>query len=328
MQYKTKLRLKKAALALAVAGYCAVPSAIAAGESSGNLKSGSMVTTASTGAVNGTAPWIESDSTDKVKDHLKVTVDRSGRTGGFVSTDTSDINMQLHVGDKITVSWVIGDAEGDVDGQGAETVNAKTKATIKWKSYTDQSGGNASTIGTAGSDTYTITEADKDLYIGLDIEPNTTTGIPSKGTLINLFDLSSAAGGGSDSDDLPTGPVVDDSVKVMIYDAADPTVDLLTSSSVTLHTTHTYKVRFWKDADNDGVYDAGETDVTSSYDYRWVFTGNSAQDSNPVPGGDSTVSNGDLVIPATNAEATSIFSSAGPAGVQGYGLAIKYRYNK
>lgn len=109
-----------------------------------------------------------------------------------------------------------------------------------------------------------------------------------------------------------------------IYDSAAPTVNLLKDSSIKLQTGHTYVARLWKDADGNGKYDTGETEVTEQYDYKWVFTGLSQQLG--TAGGDSNIQNSNLVIPVTNAEAKDLlFPSAGDDGVQGYGLSIKYK---
>lgn len=213
MQVMLKKRLTKVALALAVAGYCVVPAASA----DGNLKGVNDVwqVSASTGTIQGTAPRIKlpgaPDSPD-IGANVKVTIDRGGRT---VATEG---DKQLHIGDKITVEWAINDTEGDKD-----TNNAKTIPTIQWMRYTDQSKSDAELAtgeGAAGSTTYTVTEDDAGLYIGLRLTPTTETGDPNVGALVDLADISSSAGGGADDDDIPTGPVVDDSVVVAIYDAA------------------------------------------------------------------------------------------------------------
>lgn len=58
MKQETRRGLTKIALALALAGYCAVP-AIAANESGGNLKSGQWVILSdSTGTLQGTVPGL------------------------------------------------------------------------------------------------------------------------------------------------------------------------------------------------------------------------------------------------------------------------------
>lgn len=320
MKQTAKRRLTSIALAITVAGYCAVPTAIAANEV-GNLKDAAgWQISSNTGSILGTVPKIKLPGGSPTDDgqHVKVEIDRSGRTAG--ATASTDGEKQLHVGDKITVSWDINDTEGDTDATGL------TKKTIKWMCYSDQNKSNGRELqgdGTNGSDSYTIVQADQNCYIGLQITPNTETGDPRTGVQVDLADLSTDAGGGSDSDDIPEGPVVDDELSVIIYDAADTTVNLLKGSSVKLHTGHTYKVKLWRDTNGNRTYDSGiDTDVTSDYDYMWVFSGQSAT---AATSGDSSVENKDLVIPATNADATNVLSGAGADGVQGNSLAIKYK---
>lgn len=318
-----KRRLTKVALALAVAGYCSIPSALAANE--GNVKGPNdpWQSSSSTGTIQGTVPKIKLPGAPATDDgqHVKVEVDRAGRTGGYDPTDNDAIN-QLHVGDKLTVSWDINDTEGDIDPDGLTT------KTVQWMCYKTQNSASGGTVlqgdGSNGSASYTVQSADAGCYIGLKMTPTTKTGDPNIGTLVEMLDLSSADGGGASDDDIPTGPVVDSSVKVAIYDTQASTVNLLKDSNVKLQTGHTYVAQLWQDTNNNDKYDAGEKVVTDQYDYVWVFTGSSKQTN--IAGGDSTVQNGDLVIPATNAEAKqTIFPSAGDDGVQGYGLSIKYR---
>ncbi|MDU2941230.1 MAG: SinI family autotransporter-associated protein [Enterobacteriaceae bacterium] len=317
MQSTLTRRLTKVALALVLAGYCAVPAAMA-DETRGNLKEGQWQFSGNTGSIQGTVPWINrtpTSTTDADKNHVTITIDRGTRA---VSTPG---DKQLHIGDKLTVSWGIGDTQGDVDATNV------TKGTIQWMSYADQDGNQGTPIGTAGSETYTIQADDADKYIGLKITANTTTGDPRVAEEIILKDLSTDAGGGSDSDDIPEGPVVDDNVNVIIVDMADQSVNLLKNQSTNLHTGHTYKVVLWKDTNSNNTYDSGvDTNVTNDYDYQWVFTGNSATDGTAPTGPvDSNVQNRDLLIPETNAEATSILTGAGVDGVQGYGLSVKYK---
>lgn len=318
MQATVKRRLTRVALALVIAGYCAVP-AVAA---NGNLKSGQwQIVSETTGTIQGTMPWI-TRSTEKAgdadKDHVTVTVDRGDRV---VSTDG---DRQFHVGDKVTINWAIGDTEGDLD-----TNNTATKATVQWMSYSDQNGGDGKEIGTKGSDTYEIQAADADRYIGIKITPTTTTGDPAVATELLLNDLSTNAGGGADDDDLPEGPVVNENVKVVIYESGSQTNLLGTETK--LKTNTTYKVLLWSDKNGNAKYDTGE-DVTKDYDYRWKFTGTSAIAGTGAPGiVNESYNNHDLVIPETNAEAKAAFEGAdggvtiGNDGVQGFGLSIDYR---
>ncbi|EAO2687929.1 hypothetical protein E2X65_22880 [Salmonella enterica] len=320
MQAILKRRLTKVALALVVAGYCSVPAAIAAPE--GNLKAGSWKSeTKTTGTIQGTIPWItrsEAATAETDKAHVTVAIDRKGRE------TASEGDKQFHVGDTVTVSWALGDKEGDLDVD-----NATTKGTVQWMSYSDQNGTDPQEIGTKGSDTYTIQAADTDRYIGLKLTPTTTTGDPNVGTVVLLNDLSTNAGGGADDDDIPEGPVFDESVRVVIYEA-NSTTNLL-GTDTKLKTDTTYKVLLWSDKNSNNTYDGGEENVTSQYDYRWRFTGTSLQ--LKTAGGivSETYNNQDLVIPVTNAEAKAAFDysagglTLGNDGVQGYGLSIDYR---
>ena len=318
MQATLKRRLTKVALTLAVAGYCAAP-AVAA---DGNLKAGQWnIVSKHTGTIQGTVPWITRSTTetsDTDKSHVTVTSDYSGRTGN----DAGD--KQFHIGDTVTVNWAIGDAEGDLD-----TDNTATKATVKWMSFSDQNGSDPKELGTG--DSYKIQASDADRYIGIKITPTTTTGDPNVATELVLKDLSTDAGGGSDGDDIPEGPVVDENVHVVIY-AAGTTTNLLDTQTM-LNTDTTYKVLLWKDkaGGTAGSYDAGE-EVTSQYDYRWKFTGSSGIAGTGVGGiVNESYNNRDLVIPLTNAEAKAAFEGAeggvtvGSYGIQGFGLSIDYK---
>lgn len=320
MQAIVKRRLTKVALALVMAGYCAVPAAVAA--PGGNLKAGQWQSvTESTGTIQGTVPWI-TRTADNVaetdKNHVTLTIDRGSRA------ITNDGDRQFHVGDTVTINWAIGDTEGDLDVD-----NTATKATVQWMSYSDQNGGDPKEIGTKGSDNYEIQAADADRYIGIKITPTTTTGDPNVATVLLLNDLSTNAGGGADDDDIPEGPVVNENVKVVIYEAG--TTTNLLGTTTTLKTNTTYKVLLWTDKNGDNKYNTGE-EVTSQYDYRWKFTGTSAIAATGAPGiVNERYNNQDLIIPVTNAEAKTAFEGAengvtvGSDGVQGFGLSVDYR---
>lgn len=43
--------------------------------------------------------------------------------------------------------------------------------------------------------TYTLTDADRGRYIGIEITPTTQTGTPYVGTALHLYDVSNANGG-------------------------------------------------------------------------------------------------------------------------------------
>ena len=221
MQALLKRRLSKVALALVVAGYCSIPSAIAAKE--GKLQGAGSDTwqfSGNTGTIQGTVPWI-TRSAEKVaeadKNHVTVSIDRGERVVN------GEGDKQFHIGDKVTVNWAIGDEQGDLD-----VSNTATKATVVWIRSKQQDGSDATVIsGSAGKDSYTLQESDADYYIGIRITPTTTTGDPNVAELLTLNDLSTGSGGGADDDDIPEGPVVDDSIAVAIYDSENASVNLL-----------------------------------------------------------------------------------------------------
>lgn len=84
----------------------------------------------------GTIPWLYSEggSATTDADHVTLTSDLKGARPTGSETD-----KRLYSGDKLTVSWEIGDTEGDVDLGGLGD-NAKTIDTIRWMSYKDAQG--------------------------------------------------------------------------------------------------------------------------------------------------------------------------------------------
>ncbi|MBS8585444.1 hypothetical protein KER59_10215 [Escherichia coli] len=309
MKLERNRNLRKIVLAMAVAGYCAIPAIASAAWTS---------VTENTGNINGTVPWIQDTSTTPVDHHVSISAKRDGKK----STE------QLAVGDEVTVLWVLADAEGDTDAN-----NELTKATIKWLR-------NGQEISGVTGETYTLTSSDAGKNIGIKITPTTATGIPVVGAELTLMDITngpgeddgsdgsgSGDGGGSASDDIPAGPVIDNKVKVIIYKTNDTNQKNLLGTTDVLATNTSYSVILYSDADNDNKVDAGE-DVTSQYDYRWRFTGTSTHN---TEGGvvKDTWNNTALVTPATNTAAGTAFNSTslnlGTDGVQGYGLSIDYQ---
>lgn len=180
---------------LALAGYCVAPVALA--EESAWVDSGE------TNIFQGTIPWLYSEggSATTDADHVTLTSDLKGARPTGSETD-----KRLYSGDKLTVSWEIGDTEGDVDLGGLGD-NAKTIDTIRWMSYKDAQGGDPKELATKVT-SYTLTDDDRGRYIGIEITPTTQTGTPNVGTALHLYDISTASGGGSDSDNVAPGPVV------------------------------------------------------------------------------------------------------------------------
>ncbi|MCV5245158.1 hypothetical protein OFC58_31670, partial [Escherichia coli] len=77
---------------------------------------------------------------------------------------------------------------------------------------------------------YTLTDADRGRYIGIEITPTTQTGTPYVGTALHLYDVSNANGGGSDEDNVDPGPVVNQNLKVAIF-VKDTTTNLINGNT-------------------------------------------------------------------------------------------------
>lgn len=213
MKPHMKRGLTRVALALMLAGYCAVPAAMA--------EDAAWVASGTTAEFEGTIPWLYREGGNATinsddADHIKVTSDGKGTRPSGSETD-----KRLYSGDTITLGWDIGDTEGDID-DGPDGIDAKTTATIKWYSYSDNAGGGKTELtAAAGKTSYKLTDDERGRYIGVEIQPITQTGNPFQGTSLTLLDISTASGGGSDTDNVDPGPVVNQNLKVAIFEKGD-----------------------------------------------------------------------------------------------------------
>lgn len=157
---------------------------------------------------------------------------------------------------------------------------------------------------------YTLTDDDRGRYIGIEITPTTQTGTPNVGTALHLYDISTASGGGSDSDNVAPGPVVNQNLKVAIF--VDGTSINLINGSTPIELGKTYVAKLYSDENKNGKFDAGtDADVTANYDFRWVLSGSSQQLGTSGGIVNSSFDNNNLVIPATNEDARTNLN--GPA---------------
>ncbi|MEB4676690.1 SinI family autotransporter-associated protein [Enterobacteriaceae bacterium G50] len=325
-----KRGLTKVALALMVAGYCAIPSAMAG--------DAAWVASGTTAEFQGTIPWLYREGSNDPTgdaDHVIVTSDGKGtRPAG------SEGDKRLYVGDTITLGWDIGDTEGDVD-EGAKGTDGATKETIKWFSYSDNAGSDKKEItSAAGKSNYTISDGDRGRYIGVEIQPITQTGNPYQGGALSLLDITTANGGGTDGgdDNVDPGPVVNQNLKVAIF-VKDTKVNLIGGNTpIALDTT--YVAKLFSDENGNGTWDAGtDVDVTANYDFAWVFNGNSKQLNTAGGIANARFDNNELSIPKTNADAktnlnggdrngkTGLTIPDNGDGVQGYTLSIIYKHH-
>lgn len=256
--------------------------------------------TESAGKVIGTVPVLKGTEAGSAAHSVSFS---NGHEGG--STEA------MVPGDKITLNYIFTDAEGDTDG---------SKTTIKWFTTSDGKGADKVAISNDGKDSYTLQASDAGRYLGAEIEEQTSTGTPAVGQKIMIEDVST----NTTTDGIPSGPVVGGNIGVMIADSTAPTVNLIGKANSELLVGHTYQFKAWYDVNNNHVWDAGELEATDNYTYKWVFNGVSATTGTTGGYAVSSTNNKDLVIPATNAQASSIFATAGADGVQGYSLKVDY----
>lgn len=148
--------------------------------------------TGSTGVISGTPPAIYN------KNNIANRVD-------FIrSSIVIDDEAELDINDTVDLSWLIKDAEGDVDN------NNHTLTTVEWI-CTDA--GNNKHVLTTGVAQYVITPYDKGCTLGVNFTPTTETGAPQESSQISIEDISAYDG----SDNIPSGPVNPHLINVTNY---------------------------------------------------------------------------------------------------------------
>lgn len=257
------------------------------------------VMTPSAGTLNGTVPVLKASAGGAAHSVAFANDHAGGSTDGMVP------------GDKITLSYVLQDAEGDTDS---------STTSIKWFTTSDGVGANKVMLDNDGKAAYTIPEKDAGLYLGAEIVEQTSTGVPTTGQTITINDISK----NDSSDNIPDGPIVGGTIGTAIVDSAEPTVNLIGKADSKLQVGHTYQFKVWYDVNNNGKQDAGELDASANYGYKWFFDGTSATTGTAGGYAVASTDNKDLTIPATNANAKDVFATAGADGVQGYSLKVDY----
>lgn len=258
-------------------------------------------TTASAGRIEGTPPIIYGTGAGAA---VHTVTFANGHESGSVNA--------MSPGDKITLSYILKDKEGDADD---------SIKTITWYTTSDGHGADKKIIsGAAGKETYTLQQADAGLYLGATIDETTLTGDPKGGQRITINDVST----NDATDNIPDGPVVGGTVATMIVDTLSPDDNLIGKSSSSLILGHSYQFKIWYDTNGNKVWDAGELDASSNYSYNWIFDGTSATTGTAGGKAVSSTDNKDLKLPLTNTEAKSVYANAGADGIQGYQLQVDY----
>ncbi|GKX51797.1 hypothetical protein SOASR029_21060 [Budvicia aquatica] len=280
--------------------------------------------TPTTTAVGGIAPSLVAPSNNATH-----AVDFSGT---YARTDV------MSTGDTVVLTYRHNDTDGDEDD---------TLSTVVW-SYTPANGGSDVTISpttnvaavgsTPGTSTITIPSlALGATAIKVEIWEQSKTGIPRRGQQsIIVLDTSkgTASGGGGGMATLP-GPIVMGSgtgdIAGGIYRLADNPVagggatdySRVTGSNPTVG--ETYLFRAWRDTNGNGVWDAGEADVTPHLSsMSWTLNGSNvtaAGDGSPIilTGHATGVTTDQYTVPVNSASGSGVAS-----GDQGFGLAVVF----
>ncbi|CNI15818.1 intimin-like protein SinH [Yersinia intermedia] len=301
---KKSLRLNAVALALMLVGSTLSP-----------VWAGSTPTTTAT---QGSAPSLSASN------NLPHTVDFSGT---FASQSA------LSTGDTVVMTYHYTDAEGDVDD---------SLSTVVW--YYTLNGTDvpitamtnvAAIDGAPGTSTITIpASALGASAIKVEIWEQSQTGLPLRGQQsILVLDTSGATGAGGGGTLTPPGPVVSGvGISGGIFLASDTpgagsgAIDYARSTTVHPTVGATYVFRAWDDSNSNGVWDAGEADLTATVSHiQWQLDG-----SNAAAAGSSSpaVLSGRAISGATTHSYTvpvnSVSSSGAIPGDQGFSLKVTF----
>ncbi|AHG20609.2 ornithine carbamoyltransferase [Chania multitudinisentens RB-25] len=243
--------LKKQGLALVVAMVGGSVSPVWAGS------------TPATASIQGSAPTLQAPSNGTMG-----AVDFSGT---FANPDV------LTTGDTLVMTYVYNDSDGDLD-------NSLT--TVAW-AYIDGISGRsvtipatnipASVIGAEGTSTIVIPAgAIGTTAISVTIQEYSATGAPISGNTITVTDTSEGGGGSV----TPPGPIVPGgNVAGGIFLQSDNPTAGSGATDYARSATHpqvgvTYVFHAWDDANSNGVWDAGENDLTTTLSsIQWRLDG-------------------------------------------------------
>ncbi|CQJ05544.1 SinI family autotransporter-associated protein [Yersinia frederiksenii] len=275
--------------------------------------------TETTVALAGTAPILEAPS-----NNAKHAVDFSGTYA------RSDV---MSTGDTVVLTYHYVDSDGDEDD---------SLSTVVW-SYTPVGGGADMTIipvsnvpavgNTPGTSTIKIPDgAVGAATIKVELWEQSKTGIPSRGAQsINVIDISKGGGG---TPSLPGPIALNASVGItggIFLAIASPTagsgaLDYSRTTNNQPKVGETYKFRAWRDTNGNGVWDAGEEDVTSHLSsIQWMLDGNNTS----AAGKSSPVTLSDHAIPGatTDSYTVPVNSASGSGAVpgdQGFSLKVSF----
>ena len=279
--------------------------------------------TSATASVQGTAPVLSAPSNSATQ-----AVDFSG---------TYAVAGQLSTGDTLVMTYTYQDSDGDVD-------NSYT--TVSW-SYTPAGGGAdqpitatsapAAVSGGQGISTITIPAAALGASaIKVTVQELSATGDPISGSTITVTNtnLSTGPGGGGGGGTVtPPGPVLPGTnIAGGIFllsdnpSAGSGATDYSRTPGVKPLVGKTYVFRAWNDTNGNGVWEAGEADVTATLSsLQWQLNGTNTTAS----GASAPVTLSNHAIPGATTDTymvpvNSASSSGATPGDQGFSLQVSF----
>ncbi|MCB5315727.1 SinI family autotransporter-associated protein [Yersinia intermedia] len=276
--------------------------------------------TPTTSPVRGSAPLLSA-----VSNTLPHTVDFSG---------TFATPSVLSTGDTVVMTYRYTNAEGDADD---------SLSTVAW--YYTLNGADvpitamtnvaADNNGTPGTSTIVLpASALGASAIKVEIWEQAKTGLPLRGQQsILVLDTSRTGAGGGGGTVTPPGPVISGTgISGGIFLASDHPVagsgatDYSRSTAVHPKVGATYVFRAWDDTNGNGVWDAGEADLTATVSHmQWQLDGNNATaagESTPVTLAHHVISGATTdtyTVPVNSAS-----SSGATPGDQGFSLKVEF----
>lgn len=301
-RYTAPFRVRALVLAMALTG--------------GVMSTAQAASTPTTASVQGSAPVLSAPSNSAVG-----AVDFSGTyaTAGSLTT-----------GDTLVMTYDYNDSDGDLDN---------SLSTVVW-SYLDAGTGlpvtitavnvPAATPGGSGTSTIVVPAgAIGAMAISVTLIERSATGDPLSGNTLNIGDISTGGGGTST---VPPGPIVPGgNVAGGIFLQSDTPTAGSGATDYTRSSAHpqvgaTYVFRAWDDSNGNGVWDAGEANLTATLSsIQWQLDG-----TNSTANGTSTAMtlSNHVISGATSdsyAVPVNILSSSGAApGDQGFTLKVEF----
>lgn len=252
----------------------------------------------------------------------------SGVTGSVDFSGTFSSPSVLSTGDTVVMTWQYADGDGDLDD---------TPATVVWRylgpdgQYVNIPSTDVAAPVPGGQGTSTITIPAAALgatAISVTVQAQSQTGLPGRGDILEVADTSTGAGGLV----TPPGPVrAGGRVVGGIFLASDSPAagsGALDYARTNAHPQvgETYLFRAWEDVNQNGVWDAGETDLTGTLTHiQWMLDGsNTSASGNETP---ATLSH--HAIPGATSDTYSVpannqSSSGAIPGDQGFTLVVEF----